>query len=343
MRTYMRWFGILFRSQLQKISSWLLLGVMVLLVVLVHICTIPRAENIRILYAFSHLTEEDAAFAEAVVSNLSSLESIYDFEEAESVSQLKEEVLSAKAVCGIVFEEGIYDACVCQDPVEVMTLYSASFSNTREIAKETIYVAFFKEYSKILLSENVENIYVLPSEELKAELLEKGEDYLRGTTLFRVEQIGYQDHPSDVTHSSTTKPVRGIIGLTIFLSAYLALGEKKDAFQKYLAPAKRFVYLFLKALSSCLPLMAAGAILLAVSNEWEGFTEVPRFLLLFITSFVFSLIFLLLIRDEEKYLSLLFPLVMLNLVICPIFFDISEFFVEIFYIRDIFPVGIFLK
>lgn len=344
MRTYLTWCGLLLKAQLKKVSFWCLLGSMIALVGLIHVCTLPHEANTRILVSYDDLSGKDRTFAKAVTERLLAMDSIYQFEVIEDEEDMKDEVLSGKALCGVAFAEDIYEDSIHNKPKNVMRLYCASFANTKDIAKETIYSAFFAEYSKVILEGHVGDIYEEPSEELKQKLLDKAKEYLDGDTLFYVIKEGYEPsgNPSGLL-SSQVYPVRGVIALLIFLAIFLACGQKKDYFQRYLPPSKRVVYLFLKALSVALPMMCAGLILLAICHDMNHVgQELLGMLVLFVTSMVIGIIFSWIYRREERYATLVFALLMLNLAICPIFIDVAEVVVAIKFIRFIFPVGIYL-
>lgn len=342
MRTYLKWFQILLKSQLKKLSTWLLLAVMVLLVMLVHVCTLPRQENTKVLVSYEKLEGADLSLAKAITRNLQEMESVFSFEVVNSEEDLKDGVLGGKATCGIAFEEDIYNACIKDDPDEIMKFYCASFANTGEVVKETVYAAFFKEYSKILLKNHMKDIYEKPSKEVEEMLLSKAEEYLKGTTLFRIEKVGYDvaEKRSDYT---SNYPVRGMIALVLFLTIFLAVGEKKDLFQKYLPRKRRLLYLFFKAIVSSFLVGAVGLILLGMTNQLQTiWLELVGLIILVICSYIVSALFLFIMRDEDKYVSLVFGLVLLNLAVCPIFFDVAQLVGAIKYVRFLFPVGIYL-
>lgn len=344
MQTYLNWLKILLKSQLKKPSFYGLLLAMVLLVGLIHICTLPKEENTKVLLCYEELEKEDRELAFRICKRLEQMDSIYEFKLVEDEEQVRTSVLAGKALCGFVFQEGIYRKSVENRPRHIIAQYSASFANTKEIAKETVYAAFFAEYSTIILEGHVEDIYKYPSEELTEELLATAKKYLDGEELFRVEKEGYEKSGEAALFAKEqVYPVKGSIGLIIFLGIFLTCGQGMDPFQKYLPRRQGWIYQFIKCLSIALPLCILGLVLLAGFTEMkEGPGEILDMVVLVLTGYLLSVFFGKVCKRKERYNAIVFSLLLLNLTVCPIFLELSLLIPGLRYLRLLFPVGIYL-
>lgn len=337
MQRYRNWFLVLLKAQSKKISFWCLILIMIFVTMMIHTCSLPRENNTVVYLCYENLKGEDLALSKRIVEYLKQKDSIYEFRVADTKEDLKTHILQADGQAGVVFTPGIYEACVQQKIKGVMEFYHASFSSTKEIVGETVFSAFFAEYSKIVLLESVDEIYQEPSEELKEQLLQRTQEYLNGTSLFSIHKIGYEEALEQETVPDVW-PVRGMLGLFLFLSIYLVMGEKKDLFQKYLNGRQKALYLLLKCLVMAIPVELVSLLLLTVSGQRRGpVEEMLAFLLTFVMSFLEGWILLMLMRKENRYLAAICPLTLVNLLLCPIFFDLSKIVSAVSVIRYLFP------
>ena len=90
---------------MKKPSFYGLLLAMVLLVGLIHICTLPKEENTKVLLCYEELEKEDRELAFRICKRLKQMDSIYEFKLVEDQERVRTSVLAGKALCGFVFQE----------------------------------------------------------------------------------------------------------------------------------------------------------------------------------------------------------------------------------------------
>ena len=171
------------------------------------------------------------------------------------------------------------------------------------------------------------------------------------------------DHPIDIENI-----VRGVIACMIFLTVYLAgtscKEEKNRRFLSQLEKRKRRRCECAGMLAAATPMMLAGMILSCSDiwqsgrmNMWNGteagieigivigmeiVTEILKLLLLIAVSILFTSCAMCIWKKDTGMLSALPVLLLLQMVICPVFFDPAAYVPAVKYIRYLCPVAYYL-
>ena len=238
-----------------------------------------------------------------------------------------------------------------------------------------MYGAVLELYGEKLLQQNEETIVGQSSEEISAMLADRYEYYLNSDAIFHTEviyveadgateggvrgsvsdlrgrdedvdadvdridnvdqnrnqsenQSGIADHQID-----TENIVRGMISCMIFLTVYLAgtscKEEKNQRFLSQLEKGKRRRYECAGMLAAATPMMFVG---MAIS------TEILKMLLLIAVSILFTACAMCIWKKDTGMLSALPVLLLLQIIICPVFFDMAVYVPAVKYIRYLCPI-----
>ena len=148
------------------------------------------------------------------------------------------------------------------------------------------------------------------------------------------------DHKID-----TENIVRGVIACMIFLTIYLAGAsykeEKNRRFLLQLEKGKRRRYECAGMLAAATPMMLVGIGLSCLTATGVGMvivTEILKMLLLTAVSILFTACAMCIWKKDTGMLSALPVLLLLQIIICPVFFDMAVYVPAVKYIRYLCPI-----
>ena len=182
---------------------------------------------------------------------------------------------------------------------------------------------------------------------LESDLRGQDED-LEVDRIDNVDQNRNQSRIAD--HSVNTQNViHGVIACMIFLTIYLAgvsyKEEKNWSFLSQLEKGKRRRYECAGMLASATPMMLVGIGLSCLTTTGVGMvivTEILKMLLLAAVSIAFTACAMCIWKKDTGMLSMLPVLLLLQIIICPVFFDIVVYVPAVKCIRYLCPVAYYL-
>lgn len=339
-RNYGAWARMIAKQQLKNPSFYLLLVGILFLLFLVDHTVLPSAENLKIGVCIGN-----GAYESRIKNELLSENEDFIFEEAKDETALREAVYQGKYDCGFLFSED-FDEALKKREIDDSITYVFSTSTTKGyVAKECVYAAVFRVLSEELLIEEVQNggIFEETDENTIETVLSYNEKYRNSDEVFRVLFL------ADKTEESAEdkeKALPGILAICVFAvsllyARYRFLGEY-ESIGKKLRRKERICVL---AAHIFIPILILGFLLQFFWTVFFGEVSVKSFLAMFIlclTSTVWSLLFSACFRNEQKYLCSICGVLIVNLMVIPIFFDLSAYFPVIRILRMAFPVSYYL-
>lgn len=343
MEKYITWYRFLLKAWAKKKSSWIQLVGMILVILLIIGVQLPDTNNTVI-----GICNQDGKFAEDVIKKLESSESVFQFKRYEEPEQLREAVVQGKLESGFIFEAGMEEKLEKSRKKELITCISTPLTTKAAVAQETVFAAFLERYSEEILLEQEGQVFGKTSSEISEMLLEKNQEYLNGDKIFRMDFEEVESNGKTEEQKSETFPVRGMVALLIFIIILMEHGKKfeqKDcSVEKALTTREKMCFEFIRYLTSATIPALAGIFLLVYAEGSAGILkEVVGMLLLVLASALWMLLIGKLFRNSITYASWIMTLVVANLLLCPVFFDLSEYLPAIRYVNCIFPVGMYLK
>lgn len=349
---------------------WLQILFLVLLLLVIGNIHIPDAKNSRI-----GLAGVTSGITQTIADRLMQKRNVYQFTTYEGTEELEQAVEAGELECGFVFTEDFTKRYEEGSFTDSITYVYTPFTTKGLAVKETVYGAVLELYGEKLLQQNEETIVGQSSEEISAMLADRYEYYLNSDAIFHTEviyveadgateggvrgsvsdlrgrdedvdadvdridnvdqnrnqsenQSGIADHQID-----TENIVRGMISCMIFLTVYLAgtscKEEKNQRFLSQLEKGKRRRYECAGMLAAATPMMFVG---MAIS------TEILKMLLLIAVSILFTACAMCIWKKDTGMLSALPVLLLLQIIICPVFFDIVVYVPAVKYIRYFCPI-----
>lgn len=335
------WYQLFLKVYLKKRSTWIQLAGMLLLVIFILSIHIPDGKNMSAGFCTS-----GNAMAEQVLEQLVEEDSAFEFIPYDTVEELREDVKSQRLECGFVTEQDFESNVMKGDMNDCVRYICTPMTSKGEVMKETFYAAFFQIYSDELLKSKEEMFFGNKDPQRQDNWMQINHELRQSSEIFQVEYCEVES-TVEKQEEHITYPVQGVVGLMILLILFLSYGRRfepgKMAVEKAMMRGERFLY-------SCAGMLAAGTIpalagvILVISNPGNRGVckEVAAMLVYLLWAAVWVWLVGRLQRSIEGQISFLLSILVMNVLLCPIFFDLSECVPAIQYIKYISPLGLYL-
>lgn len=349
MERYLTWYYLNLKFNIKSKTTYLQILFMILIIVIMSNIKIPSNQTVRIL-----LYNEAGAMGDELVSKLVSSDTVYEFVEVSGFNEMEERILSTDAECGFFIHEGFEQEILSNKHRHLVTMISSTMTTKGEVAREVFYAYFFQLYSETVLRDSVETYFEgsteVEKEKLFENLINSNKKYLDGDQLFEIhyETIAVKSSEESKTHSSKTFPIRGTITLFLFLLILINNGrlqvDKRDNFSKTLVGLEKKTYLILKNISSISLQSFVALILIMIYAESQSIVyELVILMLYLLLSSLWVMVFGGLFKKTTTYSGWILTILLSNIIVCPVFFDLSKHIRSLDYIQLIFPLGGYLK
>ncbi len=347
-------FFLLFIKRLcRKPSFVLILLLMPVMVIAMRFIIEEDDETVRVAV----LCEDGNEKMDVVMDKLTGNSELIKFYESDSLMELRADVLTNDAECGVVFTDGVWDALVEEDADEKIVIYQSSKSSYTDYILEMVYSAVFSELAQYRLERYLDK-YPLQSymtEEERNEYIEaRYDEYMKegGTFEIYFTDAGMESG-NDVSsvagdNSYLFKPVRGILAV-IMMAASLAGAvfrtiDEKDGVYKTLSyrekPYINIVTVFIPTVLACI--MALVCIFVAGVNKGTV-SEIGRMVMYCLLLTGFSNFLRCIVRSEAMLCSLLTMLTVASVVGCDIVINLAALVKGISAIRWFLPAGYYME
>lgn len=347
MEKYITWYRMILKIWLRQKSSPVLIAGMLSLLLLITGIRIPDSSNVKV-----GLYNADGQFAKRIEKKLLDSGSVFEFESYSDEEALKDAVIGGKIECGFIFKEGMEQKLnrAGGRSRDLITYVVTPLTIKGSVAKETVYAAFLEEYSEKILLREEETVFGGENPEVSGLLLEKNAGFLKGDQIFNISFAYVKAGEAAETEDkgAQTFPIRGIVALFVFIAVFLEYGKtfsKKAAAFENALPGKeavRFRFVRYLAAASVPAVFGLAGILLSGSGQAILRDCFGMLALMFLTAF-WMVIAGGAFRKELSYSAWMMPLVLSQLLLCPLFVDISRYVPAVRYLRLLFPAGIYLE
>lgn len=333
------WYVLLLKMYIKKRSTWIQVCGMILLVGMVLSLHVPDAENRKAGF----LVSKDAA-AELLLKYLQE-ESEFTFVTYDSLEQLETDVKNGSIECGFWIEKHLEERLSQGNWKGCIHYISTPFTVKGEVMKESVYAAFFRVYSDKLLESRETLFFEDSSEKRRIRWLTRSHELWEEKQVFQAE---YREVPTAYEKKVyRVYPLQGMVGLYLLLVLLLSQGKRFEpsgrAVEKAMTESERFWY-------TCDEILAAGTVSVLSGLLLVLCSPVSRGVLQEITAMALFLVWALLwvqmlgrlLRSMEGLMSVLLCVIAVNLLICPVFIDLSQYVPAIRYIKCISPLGLYL-
>ena len=220
MRKYIFWFLISIKRQIFKKSLYI--TIILLPVISFLYLKYISYENLSVNIA---LYTEDEELGKALENKLTLKDKVYTFYKVDSLEELKKDIVYGHTEAGFHIKKELKEKFDKKDYKNAVTVFLSGKSPLGKVSKEVVFAEFIKIYGKNILLNYAKDEEVFKSGDFN-ENLEKlrkyyDENLSNGQTFrFEYENINKALKNKD---TKTNFPLRGIIGIYIFLESMLAV------------------------------------------------------------------------------------------------------------------------
>jgi hypothetical protein len=337
------WYQLQLKAWLKRGTSLLLLAAMLLVVWLAGQISIPQSDNVMV-----GVVSTEGAHGKEVLEHLKERESIFSFVEYDSRETLLADLVAGKLECGFYFSQNFEKKFEHEKLKNSVSYVCTPLTTKGEVARETFYAALFEVYGRQMLSARAEQLFGENASAAESTLLENNEKYLAGSEVFQVNVE--QTKAVETVRNTAQKvfPIHGLVAVFLFFIMFVEYGRRFDAGEgkPYLAlPAPMgdgFQIMGLLAAGTVPAVL--GTVMVCSSGESRGvLIEVTAMCLLLVICALWIAFAGKWIRSMTGFTSQMFLLLLINLVFCPVFVDISAYIPAFEIVRCLFPTGLYLE
>lgn len=341
MERFICFYGLQTKAWLKKKICWIQLLAMLLLTWMFAQVHLPDQQNVRI-----GIGNYDLQTTAEITELLQRKDSRYEFCLYEDEDLLRRDVKEGKLECGFVFAPD-FDLKYQKRDFENSVLYLATPFTTKGLAaQETFYAAFLQMYGKDLLLDRQESIFGTDDPKVAKMLSELYDDYLKSDEIFHT-QILFVEGEQPESENHTTLPLHGMIGILIFMIIFLAgmgmTGMEDLRFLSNMEIQNRRLFQVSRMLSAATPAGILGLTIVCTCTESRGLVpEIVHMLGLILVSVMEVLFLFRLQRNQELGKASLLAFIVIQIMVCPVFFHISDYIPALSKLRFLFPLGYYL-
>ncbi len=344
MEKYWIWYALQLKAWCRTKICWMqVIGMLFVVYVIMHI-TLPSQDNIQV-----GICNSTDGYAAEISELLLQEESVFIFTEYADEGSLREDIADGTIECGFVFSDDFEQRFSGADIEGCVKYMETPFTTKGKIARETFFASFFRVYGRILLQEEVPNIFQNKQQKMREMMLEKNREYREGDKVFSVETENVAARPGGQVNGDSAGvyyPVQGCVGIFLFAILLLAYGrsfEESGRVKNALSFRDKYVFEYLNYLAAGTAALAAGLAAVVFAGESRGIvTEGGRMLLFLLVGSFWILLVGRLWRNRVAFSAWTATLVMVQFFIYPVFADFSEYVPLLRYARWLFPLAAYL-
>ena len=342
MQKYLVWYWILLKAQIRKISTWVQVLFLIAVCFLINETVIPTSDCkiISILNCCDEVGEE-------LVRRLNDSDTMFAFQMEESKEALKKAVETGSVDCGFIIEPELKEQLKTGGQEKGITYIKSTYTSKGSIAKETIYAQYLNMLSEKLIEVNQQQIFRDSSKEIKDFIDQHNREYLSGNELFAVELL-HSSKASDLVEMENKRYclVYGVTGLIIFASILFCYSENIQKVScrcaSYRVKREKRRFLALQYSASITFITLASYIYLGILfGHWlQNLLCMIGFLGY---SFLWGSLYAKLFHRNDTYAPFMIAILLLNIIVCPMFWDLQKLIPALRYVKGFFPLGAYLR
>ena len=333
------YYRLLLKDICKKKTTWFSVGAMIFLVLLILGIRIPAQNNTKV-----GLVPGKSENAGQIYELLQNENGVFDVQTYENEENMKADIASGKLVCGFCVAEDL-DRRMEEGKVKESVKYITGPMEVKgEVAKETFYSAFLVAYSDELIRQKETEIYGTKDPERLARIQEEMERLLTEEEVFQIKQEYVQTGQTPMMQNTAKNyPVQGTVGILILIFMFLSAEKGRSVFNKVLYPGEKLVFDYIRQMTSAVPVAVTGLICILFSGQSRGVSaEVCWLLVLIVYGGMWNMILAGMNKSETGLVSVILVRIILMILVCPVFVDLSQFVPALQFIRSILPLGIYL-
>jgi len=232
-RRLAKWFFFSLRRQLACPGFWGVALLLLLVEYLLFSVIVPEKGQVPVLLC----TQEADGISLEVIDSLTRENHLFFYIQVDSREEVSRKLERMEADCAFIFPSDFTERVRAHSLEQCVEYLHGPSSLRGVVAKEAVYAAFYREYSKILLTEleQGERIYVTHEPGRLEQILKANEKYQEnGTTFsFAYENDLFEGKDIDAQRRDFDLPVKGVTALFLFMAVLFTYGtvwQEKGAY-----------------------------------------------------------------------------------------------------------------
>lgn len=336
------WYGLLLKRNIKQITAWLMTAALILLMLVVQGIHMPSVKTMMI----GLFCEQDGSTEKTLCEDLEHSHSQFTFVTYQDKEQMYRDVQSGRLECGF-FLQSDFTERVRQDNWKKSVTYIANpFTTKGEVAKETFFAAFFKEYSGQLLAQSEKEIFTQQDQKRLAKMKQSSDDFLQ-SDFFYTDIVPVDTKVRKEQNDYGTYPVQGIFAIFLLGMMYFANAkryEPKGAWvQHAFTNQERFVFACVQELAAVtLPAVAGFVLLLTTSQSRSLGQELLSFAIFLAYAIIWAALYAKIPGSTEGFLAYGIVMMVIAAIMCPVFWDAGAYIPVMRYLKYLIPVGVYV-
>ena len=335
METYIVWLQVFLKQQLKKRLYWVQIVLMVTGICCISAIRVPNAKLCTVGYCYDRTESEDW-----LASELDTSDRALDFCFYKEKNRLYTDILSGKIDCGFVLP-------VQLEKNSVIESITTPMSTKHALAKLTVFGVCYRVLSRQLLTDVDSRLYS-KSDEKRLELLQqKNAEILDSDRVFDIRMEEVSVGRTEAEKQTACLPVQGVAGTFVVLIMLLAEGSTFDpkirgVFQ-VLSVRRRACMSALYCLAAVLLPAVTALTCVCLSGRSRGLgVECISMMLLIVSAQAWMFTAGSRQKDADHYYVLCVLFLIIQLLICPVFTDLSQYLPALRIFRLLWPLGIYM-
>lgn len=342
MRKVIIWYGLLLKRNTKQITAWLMTAALILLMLVVQGIHMPSVKTMMI----GLFCEQDGNIEKILCEDLENSHSQFTFVTYQDKEQMYQDVQSGKMECGFLIQGNFTKRVLQNNWRKCVTFIANPFTTKGEVAKETFFAAFFKEYSGQLLAQSEKEIFTQQDQKRLAKMKQASDDFLQ-SDFFYTDIVPVDTKVRKEQNDHGTYPVQGIFAIFLLGMMYFANAkryEPKGAWvQHAFTNRERFVFACVQELAAVtLPAVAGFVLLLTTPQARSLWQELLLFAIFLAYAIIWTALYAKIPGSTEGFLAYGIVMMVIAAIMCPVFWDAGAYIPVMRYLKYLIPVGVYV-
>lgn len=342
MRKVIIWYGLLLKRNTKQITAWLMTAALILLMLVVQGIHMPSVKTMMI----GLFCEQDGNIEKILCEDLENSHSQFTFVTYQDKEQMYQDVQSGKMECGFLIQGNFTKRVLQNNWRKCVTFIANPFTTKGEVAKETFFAAFFKEYSGQLLAQSEKEIFTQQDQKRLAKMKQASDDFLQ-SDFFYTDIVPVDTKVRKEQNDHGTYPVQGIFAVFLLGMMYFANAkryEPKGAWvQHAFTNRERFEFACVQELAAVtLPAVAGFVLLLTTPQARSLWQELLLFAIFLAYAIIWTALYAKIPGSTEGFLAYGIVMMVIAAIMCPVFWDAGAYIPVMRYLKYLIPVGVYV-
>lgn len=290
--------------------------------------------------------EQDGNIEKILCEDLENSHSQFTFVTYQDKEQMYQDVQSGKMECGFLIQGNFTKRVLQNNWRKCVTFIANPFTTKGEVAKETFFAAFFREYSGQLLAQSEKEIFTTQDQKRLEKMQKSSDDFLQ-SDFFYTDIVPVDTKVKKVQDNHGTYPVQGIFAVFLLGIMYFANAkryEPKGIWVQHAFPNReRFLFACVQELAVVTIPAVAGFVLLLFVPQSRGLgQELLSFVIFLAYAIIWTALYAKIPSGAEGFLAYGIVMMVLAVIMCPVFWDVGAYIPVMRYLKYLIPAGVYV-